>query len=189
MAAQGSQLRIDAPKGVLTQELRQWLAEHKEGLLRLLARADEDHDGQRPVPSDHREGEGVCIPPISDATVQHPVEEEPIAETALVGYLVDVLAAHPVGRKATDREALAAYVARALLHRYGPPAERPWRAGVPTAARKVSTSPWVAVCPAGHSTDEALWHLGVVGWACEACQKVYDPRECRLIARPHAEAQ
>ena len=189
LVAQGSQLRIDAPKGVLTPELRQRLAERKDELLELIARADENPDGQQPAPSAHRQEEGVCIPPVSDATVQHSVEEEPIAESALAGYLVDVLAAHPVGRKAADREALAAYVARAILHRYGPPAEQTWRVGRPVGTKKLSTAPLFAVCPAGHQTDEALWHVGVVGWACEACQKVYDPRECRLIPRPHAEAR
>ena len=183
LASQGNRLRIDAPKGVLTPELRQWLAEHKEGLLRLTP-ADENPQGQQPTPWAHREGEGVGIPPISDATVQHP-EGEPVVETDLAAYLVDALAAQPVGRKAKpkEREWLAEY-ARAIVHRYGPPAERTWRAGQPVVSRKLSTRPWVAVCPAGHSTDEALWHLGVVGWACEVCQKVYDTRECRLKPRP-----
>ena len=190
LAAQDNRLLVDAPNGLITRELRQRLAEHKDELLRLLARADESPDGQQPAPWAHREGEGVGIPPISDATVQHP-EGEPVVETDLAAYLVDALAGHPVGRKAKpkEREGLAEYAARAIVYRYGPPAERTWRVGQPVVSRKLSTKPWVAVCPAGHSTDEALWHLGVVGWACEACRKVYGPRECQLIPRPHAEAR
>ena len=189
LAAQGNRLLIDAPKGVLTPELRQRLAEHKDELLSFLSREDENPDGQQLAPSDHRQG-GVGIPPISDATVQHP-EDGSVTETDLAAYLVDTLAAHPVGRKAKprEREGLAEYVARSIVYRYGPPAERIWRAGQPVVSRKLSTNPWVAVCPAGHLTDKALWHLGVVGWACEVCEKVYDPRECRLIPRPHAEAR
>lgn len=44
-------------------------------------------------------------------------------------------------------------------------------------------APWVAECPAGHVTDDVIETHEVLGWACEACERVYDPAECRLVPR------
>jgi hypothetical protein len=105
------------------------------------------------------------------------------SEAELTHYFMDLLAAHPVGRTEKDRLRLAEYLASGILHKYGPPQEVPWCHGRAVTARRRSRVPWVAQCPKGHFTDEALETNQVIGWVCEACQKVYGAPECRLVPR------
>jgi hypothetical protein len=105
-------------------------------------------------------------------------------ETQLAAYFIDVLKAHLAARCVNNRQALAEYLAKSVIHRYGDPRYVPWCTGQPVGYRNRSHIPWTAQCPAGHLTDEALWTNQAVGWVCEECRKVYDPRECRIVSRP-----
>ena len=106
-----------------------------------------------------------------------------ITEQALAAYFVDLLAAHPSGRPVKERASLANYLARGILHRYGDPKQVTWQGETPLRHHKRAKALWVARCPAGHLTDEAIESHQVIGWACERCQRVYDSTECHLVPR------
>jgi hypothetical protein len=106
-----------------------------------------------------------------------------VCEIELVAYFAIALAAHPADRLVKDRQGMAEYLARSVIHKYGDPRHVSWRSGNPVSHRDRSHIPWRAVCPAGHPTDEALETNQVVGWVCEQCEKVYDARECRVVNR------
>jgi len=106
-----------------------------------------------------------------------------VCEIELAGYLANALAAHPADRIIRDRQGIAAYLAKSVIHKYGDPSKVSWRAGNPVRYHNRSSIPWHALCPVGHPTDEALETNQVVGWVCEQCEKVYDARECRVVNR------
>lgn len=108
---------------------------------------------------------------------------ESVRESDLSGYFEELLAAHPSARPVRNRQALADYLARGIIHRYGNPQEVLWDSGRPVTARTRPKIPWTTQCPAGHLTDEALESNQVVGIVCEACQRVYDAKECKLVLR------
>ena len=128
-----------------------------------------------------------------EPTLQRPSElklkldEDPkqkVEEADLARYFLVALAAAPSARPVKDRRKLAEYLARSIVGRYGDPKQVTWYSGQPARPRKRDQSFWVAMCPAGHLTDEALETHQVLGWACEQCQRVYDARECRLVPGP-----
>ena len=123
---------------------------------------------------------GTCQPELA-SPVEMPATE--LMAAALAAYFADLLAAHPNARPVKDRSGLADYLARAVIHRYGDPKQVPWHSEPPLRRHRREGAFWVARCPAGHLTDEAIESHQVVGWACEQCKRVYDASECRLVPR------
>jgi hypothetical protein len=104
----------------------------------------------------------------------------------LATYFADLLVAYPGARSVEDCLAVGDYLARAVVQRYGDPEGALWPSQSPFSPHNSEAAFWIARCPVGHLTDEALETHQVVGWACEQCQRVYDACECRLGPRPNA---
>lgn len=103
-------------------------------------------------------------------------------EGDLAAYFLDLLTAYSTPETVKNRQDLANYLARRSVWRnLGP------QGAVLTAQGRLRLMPhderWVTQCPAGHLTREVIESHQVLGWACSACQKVYDTRECRLVRR------
>jgi len=113
----------------------------------------------------------------------HCIGRREVPGTELIRYFSLLLEAHPAARVVGDRRGLAEYLSKGVLEKYGDPSEVLWCSAQAVIHRNRSHVPWLAQCPAGHFTDEALESNQVVGWVCEQCRKVYDAKECRLVPR------
>jgi len=186
LEATGGRLRLRARHGALTPHLRAAVAEQRDELLDLVSRrtsavasaAIEENRRMTAFASPSQIGP-------RDQTGPTRIVGDTATTTGLTAFLTRLLAAHPGGILVTDQVALADYLASAIIHRFNHPnqaggGERPLR------RHKRDEAFWVARCPSGHLTNEAIENHQVLGWACEECQRVYDASECRLVPRPSA---
>jgi len=102
-------------------------------------------------------------------------------EGDLAAYFLDLLTSYPAPETMKNRQDLANYLARRSVWRNAPQGKNPTSRG---GLRLMPHDElWVTQCPAGHLTREVIESHQVLGWACSACQRVYDKSECRLILR------
>ena len=143
-------------------------------------------------PHDGLDGEGACAPTLQESISQSTVERgstkdrytrgSAVTESKLAACVAELLAAHPAARPVKDRLSIADYVARGIVHRFGEAQRIVWQTENSLRTRKLDAS-WVAQCPAGHMTSEMIDCHQVVGWACAACNRVYDTTECHVVPR------
>lgn len=114
--------------------------------------------------------------------VNRPELKSEVTESILAAYFGDLLAAHPSARLVKDRLALADDLALGVIERFGDPRLVSWQSDRPLCHYKWDKAIWVAQCPAGHMTDEVIDSHELLGWVCEACRRVYDTTECRLVS-------
>ena len=100
----------------------------------------------------------------------------------MADYFLHLLSGYPTPDTMQNRQDLASYLARRSVWRHVGPL-----GAVLSGQGRLRLMPydelWVTQCPAGHLTREFIESRQVLGWACSACQKVYDTSECRLMLR------
>lgn len=183
LSVEEDRLAVDAPKGMLTDALRQTIRQHKAEILSLLAQATPANDALSKVSS------GETIEPVIAAAVPHTVAPCPHERTGrrADGTRVCLACVAVYADGVWTPQTIMYCTTTHMPYDLTPPED-------PTRQCQACPACWYVACACGVASwkPNAHWGpdgIGVVQWTCRGCGTSYAPGQTHEAGQAHNKAQ